>query len=356
MIGKQWKKHDAFRVGNVGLPPCREEDSVHSLHSNDDVVDERQGHPDKNANKAVAEAGIGAKESKAVRWIRSLAIAVIVLSTIGVALAVYYYMANSEKKTFAYRFKSDSFKILESIGSTFDRSLGAVDTFAVNLVSTAKQSHQTWPFVTLSDFPVKSSKILTLSKGVLFSTFTFVTHQQRAMWNNYTFHNDEWVDESLDVQELALNKTYFGPINRNWTKAEDIVQNEGVAIDNDVYWVSWQQYPVVPTPYYAPYSWDYWPYLDVSGKKMLETHQPVISSAFNLPNPNNPEEVAYVEDNAFYYRDYLPPDRDPTEPYSDMLYVSTFAFARSLSFVRLPCSHFPLLHAASFEKNQRNSD
>jgi hypothetical protein len=339
MIEKHGNKQEAFC--SIGPSSGGDGGSVYSRHSSDN--DDREDYVDsnKNANKAVAEPGIGAKESKAVHLIRALAIAVIVLSTIGVALAVFYYMTNSEKKTFAYRFKSDSYKILESIGSTFDRSLGSVDTFAVNLVSTAKQSDQTWPFVTLSDFSVKSSKILSLSKGVLFAMFTFVTHQQRATWNNYTIHHDQWVDESLDVQEQALNKTYFGPIKRNWLKAEDIDHNEGPAAKSDFYWVGWQQYPVVPTPYFAPYSWDYWPYLDVSGKKMLETHQPVISSAFHLPDPNDPEDVAYVESDTEYYRDYLPPDRDPSEPYSDLLYVRDWSCLGSAEYRSIPLLTFP---------------
>jgi hypothetical protein len=321
MIEKRDKKQEPFRGGSITPSSCSDKHSVDSLHSNDNDDAVEHVDSDKNANKPAAEAGIGAKESKAVQWIRALAIAVIVLSTVGVALAVFYYMTNSERKTFAYRFKSDSYKILESIGSTFDRSLGSVDAFAVDQISTARQSHQTWPFVTLSDFPVKASKILALSKGVLFTMYTFVTHEQRAQWNNYTIQNDQWVGESLRVQEKALNKTYFGPIKENWLKAEDISQNDGPAVENDFYWVAWQQYPVVPTSKDAPYSWDYGRYLHASGNKMLKTHQPVISSVFNLPDPNDPEEVAYAESEAEYYHDYLPPDRDPTEPFSELLYV-----------------------------------
>jgi hypothetical protein len=276
---------------------------------------------DQNVKKD-AKSAIAAKESKAVRWIRILAIAVIVSSTLGVALAVFYYMTNTERDTFKYRFKSDSYKILESIGSTFDRSLGSVDSFAVSMVSTAKQSNQTWPFVVMSDFPVKSSKILALSKGVLFTTYSYVTPEERPLWSNFSTSHDEWVEESLDVQEAALNKTYFGPINRNWTKPAGIYGDHGLSTGPDMSCPAWQQFPVIPIGY-PSYGWDYSLYMDVSGQRMVETHQPTISSAFHLPDPDNPDEVAWVELSAEYYRGYLPPNRDPYEPFSDVLYVRT---------------------------------
>jgi hypothetical protein len=294
---------------------------------NFDQEDDHESILSQNVNK-VQVASIAANESKAVRWIRVIAIAVITFSTLGVALGVFYYMTHTEKKTFAYRFKSDSYKILESIGSTFDRSLGSVDAFAVNMVSSAKESNQTWPFVTLSDFPVKSSKLLTLSKGVLISPYFYVTHDQRPLWNKYAEENNWWVEATFDVQEKAFNRTYFGSLNRNWTKPDDIWSYEGTAGEHELYCVGWQQYPVAAGGF-PFYSWDYLYYLDASGKRMHETHQPVISSAFNLPDPNNPEEVAFVQSNADWFRDYVPPDRDPAEPYSDLLYVSyDFSFRR----------------------------
>jgi hypothetical protein len=315
-----------------------EEKSVLSVHSNDvDQHQDSQGqrNADKDGNKE-AESGIAAKESKAVRWIRLIAIAVVVLSTMGVALAVFFYMSNSERETFAYRFKSDSFKILESIGSTIDRSLGSVDAFAVNMVSSAKESNQTWPFVTLSDFPVKSSKLLTLSKGVLISPYCYVTHEQRPLWNNFTARNNWWVNETLNVQEKAFNKTFFGSLDKVWNGVDDLWHFDGPARENEFYYVGWQQYPVIAGDWL--YSWDYWFYMDSSGRKVHETHQAVITSAYNLPDPNNAEEVAYVKSNAEWYRDYLPPDRDPYEPYSDILYVSNSVMA--IVFAAAAGSHY----------------
>jgi hypothetical protein len=263
---------------------------------------------------------IAAKESKAVEWIRIIAIAVVVLSTLGVALAVYFYMTNSEKATFESRFQSDSYKILESIGATFDRSFGSVDSFAVNMVNSAKQSNQSWPYVTESGFPVESSKILTLSKGIQFSIYFYVADEHRPSWVNYTLNNDGWIDESLNVQEKALNMTYFGPIKRNWTKPKDIFHTVEETFKNEFYLAQWQNFPVIPAEW-PPYGWDLWEYPNAGAIRMLETHRAAISPSFQLPDPNDADDVAYNEIYAEYWRDFLPPERNPSEPMGEMYYV-----------------------------------
>jgi hypothetical protein len=287
-----------------------------------DVIPAFSRHGDLDTGKCKEkETPIATKESKAVRWIRIIAIAVIVSSTLGVALGVFYYMTNTEKKTFAYRFDSDSYKVLESIGSTFDRSLGSVDAFSVGLVSTAKQTNQTWPFVAISDYPARSSKTLLFSKGVQVSIFMYVTHAQRPAWNNYSNSHDGWVEESLGVQERALNKTFFGPINSKWTPASDIYQNVATHFESEFYLVSWQSYPIIPTEGFPSYSFDFWEYPGPSAERMLETHMASISLTSNLPDLNDPDDVAFNKAYAEYFRSYLPPGRDPSEPYCEIYYV-----------------------------------
>jgi hypothetical protein len=296
-----------------------DEDSVVSEQLNDSAETRRQGTFNGTAKEQ--NTAIAAKESRAVRWIRVVAAAVVVLSTLAVALFVFKYMSFTEKKNFTNRFNADSLKILEGIGSTFDRSMGAIDSYAVSLVSSAKQSNQTWPYVTLSDFAVRSSKILRLSKGILFATHVYVDRRQRASWSSYSVTHDSWVEESLDVQEDAWNTTYFGKMGRNVTKSEDIYHTFGEAPENEFYLVQWQTYPVVPSQTgYSVYNFDFWEYPGPSAQAMFDTHQPVISRSYNIPDVNDPRDV-YADSYAAYYRDFLPAGRDPYEPLSEIYYV-----------------------------------
>jgi hypothetical protein len=311
----QYSRSHPLAVGGA-LAVTEDENSVFSVHSNE-INEERGGNgPDEHQG----DSNIAAKETKAVQWIRAVAIAVIVCSTLGVALSVFYYMTNTEKETFANRFKADSYKILESIGSTLDRSLGSVDAYAVGLVSLAEQSNQTWPYVAAAHFPIQSSKILTLSKGILFSTYCYVENKERESWYRYAINNDGWVDESLDVQEKALNKTYFGPIRRNWSRPDDIYRDFEDTFESDFYMVQWQQYPVIPGDV-PSYGWDYWEFPGAEGERMFETHKAVISSSSNLPDLDDPVDVAFHNSYAEFLRKYLPPGRDSYEPYIEIYYV-----------------------------------
>jgi hypothetical protein len=325
----------ATRFDDAACVSSGDENSVCSLHSDDPGEQQDNAAVANKERNDGKESRIAAKESKAVRYIRAFAIAVIVLSTLGVAFAVFYYMTNSENATFRYRFKSDSYKILESIGSTFDRSLGSVDSFCVNMVSTAKEANRTWPYVTVSDFAVKSSKILTLSKGVVFASYAYVSHQERTSWNRYLINNDGWVNETFDVQRKAFNKTYFGPLKGDWTQARDIWDNHGVAPEQEYYWPNWQSYPAIAAGYDI-YNWDYEQYLDLSGKRMVETHKAAITSTFNLPDPNNPDEVAETELTAEWFRVYLPSGRDPYEPFVEVLYVRHLMWPRLSAYPGSP--------------------
>jgi hypothetical protein len=83
----------------------------------------------------------------------------------------------------------------------------------------------------------------------------------------------------------------------------------------------------VPTDDYAPYNWDLFQHPPETATKILETHCAGITSAYHLADPNDPVEVAFNNDSAEFFRDYLPPYRDPTEPLSEIYYVSLYVFS-----------------------------
>ena len=117
---------------------------------------------------------IAGAENRAI-WCLRLVIAFIMLaSTVGVALIVYFYVKKQEDDQFESIFKDDAVKIFENIGDSLYLYLGAIDAFAATLVSAARFSNQSWPTVTLvsTQAPLRSCPSLTASHHDDFSSLT----------------------------------------------------------------------------------------------------------------------------------------------------------------------------------------
>lgn len=99
----------------------------------------------KDEHRAQEEEIVGAKIRRAATCSRALILAVLACSTIGVATGVYFYVDSAEERAFEDQFNEDSLKVLESIGTSLDLTLGAVDSFVVNEVSFAESHNWTWP-------------------------------------------------------------------------------------------------------------------------------------------------------------------------------------------------------------------
>jgi hypothetical protein len=120
---------------------------------------------------------IASAENNLVFWIRMIVLAVLVISTVSVALVVYFYTSNTEQD-FEEQFMSDSLKVL-TLSALAWTSPGAVDNFIVKAVSYAKYSNSTWPFVTIPDFAVQA-KLLGSSAAISFNVYPLVSKNQRV--------------------------------------------------------------------------------------------------------------------------------------------------------------------------------
>jgi flagellar basal body-associated protein FliL len=143
---------------------------------------------EKEKHEAIATA-----ETNAVFRLKIVVISFLVASAIGVALAVYYFTSNAEENEFEEKFQDHAAKVLEALGSSVALTLGAVDNYVVTLVSFARYTNETWPYVTMPDYGVRAAKIRSLSKAVVVSQYHFVTTEQRTTWENYTSQNSAWV-------------------------------------------------------------------------------------------------------------------------------------------------------------------
>jgi hypothetical protein len=236
---------------------------------------------------------IAQPENKAVSRLRAVVIFILLAATIGVSILVYFYVRNDEEKAFEEQFHDDSLKTLDSIGTSLDQTLSALDGFTVTLVSYAKAQNSTWPFVTVPDYGVRVAKLRSLSKAVYAGQFQVVQPEQRIEWEAYSLENDYWVDEGIETQ--ANDETYKGKIITEYESLGFIHNNFGLTPDNVTMLLpTWQSSPVVPV--YYPYNWNGGEYSNlVNTIPALMEKQVVISTSINTPSPlDGPDRIYEV--------------------------------------------------------------
>jgi hypothetical protein len=154
------------------------------------------------------------KETKDVIRLKLLVFLILAASASTIAACVYRYISQSETSQFESKFVYDASKIFQSVGSSLDRTLGALDSLAVTMVSYARDENITWPFVTLPDFGVKMAKLLPLTDACLINVIPIVYPEKRKEWEEYSLLHQGWVNESVAIQETW--EGYYGPIIYDW--------------------------------------------------------------------------------------------------------------------------------------------
>jgi hypothetical protein len=160
------------------------------------------------------------RETSTVVRFKALLVLVLVASTVGAALAVHRYTHCNEMKQFKERFQVDAAKVQEAIGSSMDKTLGALDSLSVTLVSFANNTNATWPFVTLPNFAVQAAKLLRLTDVMYINVLPIVHPKQRVAWETYSVQHDYWVNQSMAVQETWDG--YYGPVIYGWEPTAEI--------------------------------------------------------------------------------------------------------------------------------------
>jgi hypothetical protein len=245
-----------------------------SNYSSEEEATNRQKDTEEPPNE-IAQA-----ESLAVFRIRAIVVLVLLLSTAGISAIVYIFTSRAETSEFENQFRDDSAKVMEALGSALDRTRGAADAFAITLLSFAKSSNSTWPYVTLPDFPIQAAKSQSLSKSVIIAMYPYVDDSQKSKWEAYSMQNHAWVNKSIDLQKDDPN--FHGAIIENWTAYDTIYSNSGPVVTPGPYLPTWQTYPTVPV--YPPFNWDLHtsPIIAESVDEVLTSKEVVIGQTLNL--------------------------------------------------------------------------
>jgi hypothetical protein len=217
----------------TGLPTERCCDEA-SYSEGDDDEDDDKAHPEKEPRECESSQGssrsdkkarhsdeeappvLAKKETAAVVRLKVIVVFVLVAFTTLVSTVVYFYLSSSEQEQFESQYHDDSRKVLQGMGISLDQTLGSFDGLAVALVSQARETNQSWPFVTVPDFAVRMSKLLPLTKAININILPIVTPEQRSDWEEYTVQNDDWINQGMAVQEAWYG--YYGPVIYNGTQ------------------------------------------------------------------------------------------------------------------------------------------
>jgi hypothetical protein len=273
------------------------------------------------AKKQEAELlSITKSENQAVFWLRMILILVLLLLAIVVVVVVYTYSSTEEENSFESEFESDAQKLFESIGNNFDLTMGAADAFMFRIVSQARSTNVVWPYVTIPDLPVQTAKLIGQTDSIHVAFYPLIQGDKRKEWENFTKHNDGWVEESLRVQ--SKNPNFHGPILTNYTKSHVIWQNDGPEAEDNPgpFLPSWMGSPVIPK--YPPYNWNGLAY-DAFSKALLysmDTKSVVVTAVTNHADPDDPVAVAQAANTSDWAVPYIDNNEDPREPFSNMYY------------------------------------
>jgi hypothetical protein len=193
---------------------------------------------------ADAAAALAQRETRAIAWFRLVVLSVLVASMTGTATAIYLFLRDSEMDAFRASFINDSNNIIEAVAETLYTSLGAVDGYLVSLVSLARATNQTWPFVTVPDASVRLAKLRSLSKAVSVQQAHFVTEEQKIDWINYTQTHNQWATDALRIQKT--DKNYHGPAYESFKHPTALRSYKGDVVGEGSFLPTWLSSPFIP--------------------------------------------------------------------------------------------------------------
>lgn len=173
----------------------------------------------------VSNTIIAHKESQELRRYKIIALVMMFGMCVVVAVCVYCYIMRSERKHFEVHFKESASIVLEGVGNSIARTLTPLDSLAVSLVSYARATKNSWPYVTYPDYALRLSKLMPFTDAMLIEYMPLVQSEQKTTWELYCSEHNQWVNESIKLQD-SWDK-YTGPIIYDWEPSDKIFSDDG---------------------------------------------------------------------------------------------------------------------------------
>lgn len=203
-------------------------------------------------------------ESQKVFRLRIAVIGVLILTALAVSSAVFKITVQGEVDEFETQYEGASSKVIDSFEDIMIKmesvaGLGVSFTSEGQRLSAEKEDaiHESWPFVSLYDFPTRARNVLQLSGALMVGMSPVLKGSLFEAWDDYVDDPDNqvWIDEFLAYQEgqgfedLHNRKSHFGTVSDNRTVDVMHYYSNGTVVPeasgSDWYLPSWQTCPYV---------------------------------------------------------------------------------------------------------------
>lgn len=199
------------------------------------------------ANAKSFEKNLAKDETTAVRTLRVFVLFVLVAVAVSFSVTIFFYMKSDEAHTFDQQFHDLGTRLVEGFQSNTKLRLQVMDMLCVSITSSAKATHQAWPFVTIEDFDARVSTARSILGSTYVGVYPVVSTDQREEWEAYTQvpDNIHWTNQSFAYQEDFQQKHGYDPTwarrSRFLTEDTPILYSNNVTYDG-IYGTSMQLY------------------------------------------------------------------------------------------------------------------
>lgn len=171
-------------------------------------------------------------ESQKVFRLRMAVIGVLILTALAVSSAVFKITVQGEVDEFETQYEGAASKVIDSFEDIMIK-MESVAGLGVSFTSEGQRLSaeeggvisESWPFVSLYDFPTRARNVLQLSGALMVGMSPVLRGSLFEAWDEYVDDPDNqvWIDESIAYQEgqglgnLQSQKSHFGTVTDNRT-------------------------------------------------------------------------------------------------------------------------------------------
>jgi hypothetical protein len=150
---------------------------------------------------------------------------------------------------------------LDSISESIETTIRQLDALATTIVSSAQNTNQTFPFVTIEHYSIQVAKSTSVT-GIIKQTslLPIVGNSQLLEWEVYSApfskHLKHWISDAIQIQKshwysddnvaTTMNDNYINRYNESLNVSHVIENWESYALSaQDMYLPGWQTFPLL---------------------------------------------------------------------------------------------------------------